>query len=146
MSPYALDRALDALAAESAAPSRIGDVDLPNALARQGLHARRFIGADYWLAPVRRTRLGDWRAYVLRAPAGTKIPPHRHLGQEFFQVLMGSVADDRVHGSGDFVAASAGADHALQVGVEDSCACLIAVEHGAQWRGITRWLSPWLGI
>lgn len=141
----ALEQALSKLAPQ-APPTRLGDVVLPRALARQGLHTRRFLGPDYWVAPVQRTRRDAWRAYVLRAPAGTKIPPHRHLGHEYFQVLMGSVSDSGRHVAGDFVAGAAGGDHVLKVAADGPCACLIAVEHGAQWRGITRLLSPWLGI
>jgi putative transcriptional regulator len=74
--------------------SMLGDVHLPQALIRQGFHARRFIGKDYWIAPVRRTRVDGWRCYVVRAPAGTRIMPHRHLGREYFQVLMGEVTDE----------------------------------------------------
>lgn len=142
----ALERALANLTPQVAQPSRIGDVPLPQALVRQGLHTRRFLGPDFWLAPVRRTRRDSWRAYVLRAPAGTKIPAHRHLGLEYFQVLMGAVTDGGPHVQGDFVGGAAGSDHVLQVGADGPCACLIAVEHGAQWRGVTRLLSPWLGI
>ncbi len=142
----ALERALASLEPCQAPPARLGDVDLPRALVRQGLHTRRFLGPDFWLAPVRRTRRDQWRAYVLRAPAGAKIPPHRHLGLEYFQVLMGSVTDVAPRVAGDFVGGATGSDHVLQVGSEGPCACLIAVEHGAQWRGVTRLLSPWLGI
>ncbi|MBO9547161.1 cupin domain-containing protein [Caulobacter sp.] len=145
--PDALARALDQLDVD-AAPERpfLGDVALTDALVRQGFHARRFLGPDYWVAPVRRTRQDGWRAYLLRAPAGTGIPAHRHLGQEYFQVLMGTVTDGERREAGDFVSGAPGDDHALQVTTDGPCACLIAAEHGAQWRGITRLLSPWLGI
>lgn len=142
----ALDRALANLTPRAPAPTRLGDVPLPRALIRQGLHTRRFMGPDFWLAPVRRTRRDSWRAYLLRAPAGAKIPAHRHLGQEYFQVLTGAVTDGGPHVAGDFVGGAAGADHVLQVDANAPCACLIAVEHGARWRGVTRILSPWLGI
>ncbi len=142
----ALDRALAALAAPLPGKPSFGDTPLPAAIIRQGLHPRRFIGADYWVAPVRRARRDTWRAYVLRAPAGTAIPAHRHLGQEYFQVLMGSVVDGGAHHTGDFVGGDKGADHALRVTDDGPCACLIAVEHGAQWRGAMRLLSPILGV
>lgn len=143
----ALERAMAALSIEPGqAPNRLGDVALPEALRRRGLHARRFIGPDYWVAPVRRARDEVWRAYVLRAPAGTLIPSHRHLGREFFQVLMGEVADESAHATGDFVIGPTDEDHALAVASTGPCACLIAVEHGARWRGVARVLAPWLGI
>lgn len=146
LKPDALDRALAALDATPANPPRFDDTPLPAAVLRQGLHPRRFIGQDYWVAPVRRARHDSWRAYVLRAPAGTSIPSHRHLGQEYFQVLMGAVTDTDLRRTGDFVGGSTGADHALKVGPDSPCACLIAVEHGALWRGAMRLLSPLLGV
>ncbi len=141
----ALDRALAALDAPTS-KTIAGDTPLPAAVIRQGLHPRRFIGPDYWVAPVRRARRDTWRAYVLRAPAGTAIPAHRHLGQEYFQVLTGSVVDGGLHRTGDFVGGGKGADHALRVTDDGPCACLIAVEHGARWRGAMRLLSPLLGV
>jgi putative transcriptional regulator len=142
----ALDRALARLDDAPAPSPNLDDTPLPRALVRQGLHPRRFIGTDYWVAPVRRARRDTWRAYVLRAPAGTSIPAHRHLGQEYFQVLMGQVADGGLHRAGDFVGGVKGADHALRVSGDGPCACLIAVEHGARWRGAMRLLSPLLGV
>ena len=142
----ALDRALAALDAPTPGTPSLGDTPLPAAIIRQGLHARRFIGTDYWVAPVRRARRETWRAYVLRAPAGTAILAHRHLGQEYFQVLMGSVVDGGLHRTGDFVGGDKGVDHALRVTDDGPCACLIAVEHGARWRGAMRLLAPLLGV
>jgi putative transcriptional regulator len=145
MRPDALERALARLGDTRPAPTHLGDALLPKAIVRQGLHARRFIGPDFWVAPVRRSRREAWRAYILRAPAGTRIPAHRHLGQEYFQVLTGAVVGSALHTSGDFVSEPPGLEHVLQVG-QAPCACLIAVENGAQWRGVTRWLSSWLGV
>lgn len=147
LSAGALDEALAAILDDAEEPSAmLGDVHLPQALIRQGFHARRFIGKDYWIAPVRRTRVEGWRCYVVRAPAGTRIAPHRHLGREYFQVLLGEVADDAVHRSGDFVAGERDTDHALQVSTNGPCACLIAAEHGSRWNGATAWLAPLLRI
>jgi putative transcriptional regulator len=147
LSPDALDRALDAILDEDVGRLKmLGDVHLPQALTRHGFHARRFIGKDYWIAPVRRTRVEGWRCYVVRAPAGTRITPHRHLGREYFQVLQGEVTDDAVRRSGDFVVGELDADHALQVSPNGPCACLIAAEHGSRWKGATAWLAPLLGI
>lgn len=146
MRPDALERALAKLGGPPPAPRMLDDVPLPESLVRQGLHARRFIGPDYWVAPVKRARRDAWRAYVLRAPAGTSIPAHRHLGQEYFQVLMGEVHDEAPRRTGDFVGGDKGADHALRVGDQGACACLIAIEQGARWRGAMRLLSPLLGV
>jgi putative transcriptional regulator len=143
----ALDKALDAILDETPErPSMLGDVHLPQALIRQGFHARRLIRKDYWIAPVRRTRVAGWRCYVVRAPAGTRITPHRHLGREYFQVLLGEVSDSAIHRSGDFVAGELDADHALQVSADGPCACLIAAEHGSRWNGATAWLAPLLRV
>jgi putative transcriptional regulator len=147
LSPGALDEALAAILDEALEPpAMLGDVLLPQALIRKGFHARRFIGRDYWIAPVRRTRVDGWRCYVVRAPAGTRIMPHRHLGREYFQVLMGEVTDDTLHRSGDFVVGEHDADHALQVSAAEPCACLIAAEHGSHWNGATAWLAPLLRV
>lgn len=59
---------------------------------------------------------------------------------------MGPVADDQTHQTGDFVGGFEGAEHALRVTDDGPCACLIAVERGARWRGAMRLLSPLIGV
>jgi len=127
-------------------PASIGDVTLPEAVARLGLRSRRFVGSEFWIAPVRGGWSDNWRLYLLRAPAGARIPKHRHRGSELFQVLAGAVMDSRLHQRGDFAVFADGADHVLQVTQDGPCACLVAAENGARWTGLTRPLSPLLGI
>jgi putative transcriptional regulator len=147
MAPDALQRALARIQTPvEPVKSQLGDVPLPDAVARLGLRSRRFLSPGFWIAPVQGGWRDRWRLYLLRAPAGTPIPDHRHRGQEIFQVLVGAVRDGRVHRSGDFAAFPADADHSLQVTDDGPCACLVAAEHGARWKGLTQVLSPLLGI
>jgi putative transcriptional regulator len=143
----ALQRALARIEAPAASVrTALGDVPLPDALVRMGLRSRRFLSAEFWIAPVRGGSGDSWRLYLLRAPAGTAIPRHRHRGAEMFQVLMGAVRDDGLHPHGSFAIYPPGGDHTLQVTEDGPCACLVAAEHGARWTGLTQALSPLLGV
>jgi putative transcriptional regulator len=147
MAPDALQLALARIDTPAKrAPASLGDVPLPEAVACLGLRSRRFLGPEFWIAPVRGVWSDNWRLYLLRAPAGTRIPEHRHRGQEMFQVLTGAVRDRQLHRQGDFAVLSHGVDHALEVTTDGPCACLVAAENGARWTGLTRALSPLLGI
>jgi putative transcriptional regulator len=147
MAADALRRALARIEiAADPTPMILGDVPLPDAVAQMGLRSRRFLGPEFWVAPVRGGSGDAWRLYLLRAPAGTRIPAHRHRGQEMFQVLLGAVRDGGLHRQGDFATFAADADHALQVTDDGPCACLVAAENGARWTGLTRALSPLLGV
>jgi putative transcriptional regulator len=124
----------------------IGDVPLPVAVARAGLSPRRYLTPEFWVAPVRASRADGWRAYVLRAPAGWKIPRHLHRGPEFISVLMGAFQDGRRHAAGDFAENLTNHEHELQVTAEGPCACLIAARGGARWRGLAGAITPLLGV
>ncbi|HVZ28629.1 MAG TPA: cupin domain-containing protein [Rhizomicrobium sp.] len=91
------------------------------------------IGKRYWLAP------GVWihpllkdgpeRAYFLGAAPGKKLPRHGHKGVEMTQVLQGEFFDAATrYGAGDFLEAGEEVEHALHVGPDAPCVCLIASE------------------
>lgn len=136
----ALDRAVELK------PGHVGDAALPAAVASLGLRPRRFVTPNLWVAPVKAPPQDGWRAYVLRAPAGFRIPRHQHRGTELVFVMAGAFRDGRTYAQGDFVENPIDAEHALQVTADAPCACLIATQGGARWRGVLAAAAPLLGI
>lgn len=153
LTPGSLERILDRLRSdpESISPTleaaqRLADVELPDAVKRAGLGARRWLAPGLWTAPVRARRTDDWRTFLLRVPAGTSIPSHRHRGGELIAVLSGSFSDGETFTAGDFGENTAGSNHEVRVGPDAHCVCLISIQGRAQWRGWARVITPVLGI
>lgn len=151
MSVGALDRVMDRLAAEAPEPAArpgelLGDVLLPPAIAEVGVAPRRWMGPGLWTAHLRLQPQDNWRAFILRAPAGQKIPQHRHVGHEFITVLQGAFSDGVCYGPGDFVESGPDSRHTQQVTPEGPCACLVVVQGQIEWRGMGRLVTPMLGI
>lgn len=82
LSPQRLDailRRLDEAPAEPMAtpqPARLRDVELPLAAAAIGFGKPRVIAPGYWVAHCKGQPIGGWRSYLLRAPAGARLPAH----------------------------------------------------------------------
>ncbi|MDO8911210.1 MAG: ChrR family anti-sigma-E factor [Phenylobacterium sp.] len=151
MSMGALDRVMDRLAAEAPEPAMYpgemsGDVLLPPAIAEVGVAPRRWMGPGLWTAHLRLPPQDNWRAFILRAPAGQNIPQHRHVGHEFINVLQGAFSDGVRYGPGDFVESEPDSRHTQQVTSEGPCACLVVVQGQIEWRGMGRLITPMLGI
>lgn len=144
-----LDR-LDAIPLE-AAPRRdivtLDDVALPAALSRFALAARRWIRPGLWVSHLRMETRDDWRTYVLRAPAGERLPAHGHSGPELVCVLTGAFNDGTTtYRAGDFVEASRLDHHRLVVTDDGPCACLIATKGRLVLRGAAQVVGHTLKI
>ena len=126
--------------------AKLGDVRVPAAAARLGLKRRRFLAPGLWAASVKVDDADGWRAFLLRVPAGMKVPPHRHRGSELIAVLAGAFKDGHLYRAGDFAANLADGDHDLQATDDGPCACLIAIQGRVQWRGWARMITPLVGI
>lgn len=127
-------------------PPSLGEVALPTALADVPFAPRRWVGPGFWAARARLPEEGGWRLALLRAPAGARIPWHRHGGEEMIAVLEGAVADDAAYVEGDFAEHGAGGAHQLAVSGAGPCACLIAARGGGEWRGVGGLAAAWLGL
>lgn len=138
--------AYEASAPQDTATSYVAGITLPLATGRAGLGPRRWLAPGLWAAPVIASRADGWRAFLLRAPASTCIPDHRHKGVELIAVLAGAFLDGKRLDAGDFMETSADANHGLKVTAEGQCVCLIAIQGPVQWRGWARLITPLLGI
>ncbi len=150
LAPDVLDRLLASLteqtAPKSATRKRIGDVELPRAVAEAGVGKRRWLTPGFWAAFVDAPDADDWRAFVLRTPPGAVVPSHRHNGPELIAVLAGELTDGRRYKAGDFAEIGQDDEHALRAGRNEPCVCLIAVQGRFRWTGPARILSPILGV
>jgi putative transcriptional regulator len=118
---------LAATPVETPGPAALGDVRLPSALRETALAPRRWIAPGFWVAPLRDGRRGGWRTYLLRVPAGQRLPAHGHSGPELACVLSGAFEDGERFEAGDFAEEAGRARHSPQATRDGPCACLIAV-------------------
>lgn len=119
---------------------------LPAAMAGLGFHPRRWLRPGFWAARARTPDEEGWRLVLLRAPAGERLPSHRHTGDEFITVLSGSFRDGETFAAGDFAAHGVGDQHRLTVTREGPCACLVAYQSRAEWEGLPGLAAAWLGL
>lgn len=129
-------------AAPAPAAKALGDVELPRALWDAEIAPRRWVRPGFWVAHLPAWRDDDWHVYLLRAPAGQKLPAHGHAGPELLCVLKGACVDGRRRQAGDFVENPTGSHHHLAVTSDGPCACLIATKGALVWRGAARLLGP----
>lgn len=103
-----------------------------------GLHIRRLTPP----AP------GEHRLFLLRARAGMTLLPHGHSGEELTCVLKGSFSHGgNRYAPGDFDRGDGQGDHAITIGDEGECLCLVALTGKLQLRGFAgRMLQPFLAI
>lgn len=154
MAPDALDRLFARIDAstpwvEPTAPEQVAgleDVPLPRSVAAFGLRPRRWLSPGFWVAHVDIPREDDWRTFILRAPAKSRIPAHSHPSEEYISVLTGAFHDGEHYSAGDFGENFAGSSHTLEIGDEAPCACLIAIRGNIEWRGWAKIIGPALGI
>lgn len=130
----------------SARSEMLGDVLLPPAVVELGVAPRRWMGPGLWTAHLRLPPQDNWRAFVLRAPAGQRIPRHRHVGHELISVLQGAFREGLHYEAGEFQESGPDSAHGQEVTPEGACACLIAVQGEIEWRGMARLIRPMLGI
>ncbi len=118
----------------------------PAVVGRFGLGPRRHLSPGLWAAPLVAPRTDDWRAFLIRMPAGSTIPHHGHRGGELVAVLEGAFHDGQTYRRGDFVENLPAADHQLKITSDTACTCLIAVQGALLWQGWARIIGPALGI
>lgn len=155
MAGDALSRTLAALDA----PTRVEAAPQPAAARRRvdGLPAP--LGA-YDLGPWRRIGRGvEWRSvdvapdagprvFMLRAQPGTRLPRHRHKGDEWTCVFEGAFRHEHGRfGPGDFDEADESVEHHPTVEAGVPCICLVALDKGIAFQGwIGRLLQPLVRI
>lgn len=158
LSPTALADALarardDALAEgrpsqQPAAPIRIGDTRLPDALRGCAIGGWRWLGPGMRLAPIGVPGDGTARLILLRIGAGRAVPEHGHVGTELTYVVSGSFSDALGRfGPGDLAEVGAEVEHQPVVDPEQACICLAAVEGRLRLNSaLRRLLQPLLGL
>lgn len=152
MAPEKLAALVARLEAAAVAPAagakrrRLGDLALPRALTQVGIRPRRWVRPGLWIAQIAGGDPNGWRTYLLRAPAGQRLPGHSHSGPELICVLQGAFHDGRVRRAGDFVENPRHSSHRLTVTRDGPCACLIASKGPLIWRGMARLLNPLLSL
>ncbi len=119
---------LGAPIAEAAAPPQAGiAMALPANLQHQRIGARRWLAPGIWIRPVLKDPAEGTRVYLLGAAPGKALPRHGHSGVEMTQVLTGEFYDGGTrYGPGDFLEAGSDDEHALMVGANEECVCVIA--------------------
>ena len=87
-------------------------------------------------------RSGAGRIWLFDAPAGMKLLPHRHSGDEWTVILRGAFVDhDTRYGAGDFACLSDGEVHRPMVGAEERCVSLIMVRQAPRYTTLLGKLS-----
>lgn len=88
------------------------------------------------------------RVFLLRAKPGMRFLPHGHSGAELTCVLKGSFSHDgERYAEGDFDCGDSDRDHAIAIGEESECLCLVAMTGDLQFRGLAgRIVQPFIAI
>ncbi|MEW8392679.1 MAG: cupin domain-containing protein [Candidatus Thiodiazotropha sp.] len=91
---------------------------------------------------------GDHWMRLFRFQPGTRVPHHRHAGEEFSLVLQGSYIEaDACYATGDFSEADTTTRHAQQVDSDIACIALIATTGKIAFDNLPyRWASRLLGL
>lgn len=112
------------------------------------------VGPWKWLAPgfkwskVQIAGSPDANVMLLKGKAGLHLPVHGHTGQEFLQILSGSLSDERGrYFPGDLDEAGNDVDHRPIVSPDSECVCLAALEGDIHLHGfLGRILRPIVGF
>jgi len=112
------------------------------------------VGRWRWVAPglhLRRIALPDaenTRVFLLRSRPGAKFISHSHTGFEMTCVLSGSFAHDaNRYGPGDFDLGDPDVEHTIEIGVEEPCVSLVAMQGNLKLNGfIGKLMQPLLTI
>jgi len=127
---------------------RSPDDRLPAPLGAYVLGPWRWIGRGVEWRTVDVATERGMRVFMLRAQPGTRLPRHRHKGDEWTCVFQGAF---RHHlgrfGPGDFDEADAAVEHHPTVEDGVPCICLVALEGGIAFQGwMGRILQPFVRI
>lgn len=115
-------------------------IQLPRAVAALGVDRRRWFGPGAWVAHTQASRAHGWRSFLLRLPAGGRLPVHHHEGEELTFVIQGRFTDGSDwYGPGDIALGTGPTPHGLRVSDDEHCICLVASQ------GRMRWRNPLIG-
>lgn len=152
MEPGALPKLLARIGAPDAAETRAAplsaDMPLPAPLGAYAMGPWRWIGHGIELRSVDVATDPDMRVFMLRARPGTRLPRHRHKGDEWTCVFQGAFRHDLGRfGPGDFDEADEAVEHHPTVDDGEPCICLVALERGIVFQGwMGRLLQPLVRI
>ena len=148
----ALQRTLAVIDAPAAAPrpaaSYPGRSGLPAPLGAYDLGPWRRVGPNVEWRSVDIAAGDGPRVFMLRAQPGTRLPRHRHKGDEWTCVFAGAFRHEHGRfGPGDFDEADDGVEHHPSVEAGVPCICLVALDRGIAFQGwIGRLLQPFVRI
>jgi len=122
--------------------------DIPAPLRPYELGPWRRIGRGVEWRPVDVPSGRDVRVFMLRAQPGTRLPRHRHKGDEWTCVFEGAFRHDLGRfGPGDFDEADETVEHNPVVEDGVPCICLVTLEGGIAFQGwMGRLLQPFVRI
>jgi putative transcriptional regulator len=128
-------------------PRQRGD-GLPAPLGAYDLGPWRRIGRGVELRRVDVASDGGPRVFMLRAQPGTRLPAHRHKGDEWTCVFEGAFRHEHGRfGPGDFDEADESVEHHPTVEAGVPCICLVALDKGIAFQGwLGRLLQPLVRI
>ncbi len=110
---------------------------LPPYVRRLAAGRWRWIAPGLHLQPLTPPAASTARVFLLRARAGMRMVPHGHSGVELTCVLKGSFSHDgQLYAVGDFDCGDGEGDHAIAIGDESECLCLVALTGELQLRGL----------
>lgn len=135
-----------------AAPPATGELidapGLPPYVRRLKAGKWRRVAPGIRLQPLTPPAAGEARVFLLRAEPGMRLLAHGHSGVELTCVLKGSFshAGGR-YAAGDFDCGDDSGDHAIAIGEECECLCLVALTGKLQFRGLAgRLVQPFIAI
>lgn len=148
----AIERAMARIEMDDALPKRnppqSSVPDLPATLAPYDLGAWRRIGGGVWWRPVGVPSDDGVRVFMLRANPGTRLPHHRHSGDEWTCVLEGAFRHEiGRYGPGDFDEADDSVEHKPVIEDGPPCVCLVALQGRIEFQSwIGRLIQPFVRI
>ncbi|MCB1498803.1 MAG: ChrR family anti-sigma-E factor [Bauldia sp.] len=144
----ALDAPAVASATGQAAMAPRSADGLPAPLGAYELGAWRRIGRGVEWRGVDMAGDEDVRVFMLRAQPGTRLPRHRHKGDEWTCVFEGAFRHEHGRfGPGDFDEADESLEHHPTVETGVPCVCLVALDKGIAFQGwFGRLLQPFVRI
>lgn len=140
----ALDAPLPSTSPAAPARPRARADGLPAPLAAYELGPWRWIGRGVEWRKVEVAAEDGLRVFMLRAQPGTRLPRHRHKGDEWTCVFAGAFRHQHGRfGPGDFDEADDSVEHHPTVEAGVPCVCLVALDKGIAFQGwIGRLLQP----
>jgi putative transcriptional regulator len=124
--PGALEHALHLIQRYTASPE---PPRAPDPLDRYELGPWRWVGPGVHRRSVSVPETDDIRVFMLKAAPGTKLPHHKHTGDEWTCILEGAFEHEFGHfGPGDFDEADETMEHKPTVAEGVPCICIVALQ------------------